>query len=56
MYDQNGRKVDLENVDEDLREAFNFKERGQITSDEELRKLIDTSVGYERQQPLTFWK
>lgn len=49
MYDQNGRAVDLQNVDEDLRESLGFKERGQITSDEELKKLIDTNVGYERQ-------
>lgn len=49
MYDQNGVVVAPENVDYDLRESLGFKERGQITSDEELKKLIDTSAGYERQ-------
>lgn len=49
MYDQNGVAVAPENVDYDLRESLGFKERGQITSDEELKKLIDTNVGYERQ-------
>jgi hypothetical protein len=33
MYDQSGNHVDLENVDEDLRESLGFKERGQISSD-----------------------
>lgn len=56
MYDQNGRNVDLSNVDEDMRESLGFKNRGQITPDEELKKLIDTSVGYERQEPVTFWR
>lgn len=49
MYDQNGVAVAPESVDYDLRESLGFKERGQITSDEELKKLIDTNVGYERQ-------
>jgi len=40
MYDQNGVAVAPENADDDLRESLNFKERGQITSDEELRRLI----------------
>jgi hypothetical protein len=31
MYDQNGRDVELENVDEDLRATNGFKDRGQIT-------------------------
>lgn len=48
MYDQNGAPVPQENVDEDLREAWGFKQRSQISSDEELKKLIDTSVGYAR--------
>lgn len=56
MYDQNGVAVPPENVDDDLRESLGFKQRGQITSDEELRKLIDTNVGYERQEPATFWR
>jgi hypothetical protein len=34
MYDQNGRNVDLENVDEDLKVTNGFKDRGQITPDE----------------------
>ena len=46
MYDQNGVAVPAENVDDDLRESLGFKQRGQITSDEELKKLIDTNVGY----------
>ena len=49
MYDQSGHPIDLANVDEDMRESLGFRERGQITSDEELRKLVDTNVGYERQ-------
>lgn len=49
MYDQNGVAVAAENVDYDLRESLGFKERGQLTSDEELKKLIDNSAGYERQ-------
>jgi hypothetical protein len=56
MYDQNGVAVPQENVDDDLRESLGFKQRGQITSDEELRKLIDSSVGYERQEAVTFWR
>jgi hypothetical protein len=32
MYDQNGRPVDIENVDEDLRTTNGFKERGQISN------------------------
>ena len=56
MRDQNGALVGLENVDEDLRETNGFRERGQISSDEELRKLIDTDNGYERSEPITFWK
>lgn len=40
MYDQSGNTVDLANVDEDLRESLGFKDRGQITSDEELKKLV----------------
>ena len=46
MRDQNGALVGLENVDEDLRETNGFRERGQISRDEELRKLIDTDNGY----------
>jgi hypothetical protein len=49
MYDQNGVTVTPENIDYDLRESLGFKERGQITNDDELQKLIDTNVGYERQ-------
>ena len=49
MYDQSGNTVHLANVDEDMRESNGFKDRGQITSDEELRKLVETNVGYERQ-------
>ena len=56
MYDQSGQAVSQENVDNDMRESLGFKDRGQITSDEELRKLIDTNVGYERQEPVTFWR
>jgi hypothetical protein len=56
MYDQNGVAVPPENVDDDLRESLGFKQRGQITSDEELRKLIDSNVGYERQEAATFWR
>lgn len=56
MYDQSGNPVDLENVDEDLKESLGFKDRGQITSDEELKKLIDTNAGYERQEAVTFWR
>jgi len=56
MYDQNGAVVPPENVDEDLKESLGFKDRGQISSDEELKKLIDNSVGYERQEPVTFWR
>ncbi len=48
--------VDLSNVDEDLRQSNGFKLRGQITPDEELRKLVDTDIGYERAQPVTFWR
>ena len=40
MYDQNGRPVDVEDVDEDLRVSNGFKDRGQITSDEELKAMI----------------
>lgn len=46
MRDQNGALVGLDNVDEDLRESNGFKERGQITRDEELRKLVDIDHGY----------
>jgi len=56
MYDQNGRPVDIENVDEDLRVTNGFKDKGQITPDEELKALIDTNVGYEKQEPITFWR
>jgi hypothetical protein len=49
MYDQNGVNVAPENVDYDLRESLGFKERGQISSDDELKKLIDSNAGYERQ-------
>jgi hypothetical protein len=56
MYDQNGAVVSPDKVDEDQRESLGFKDRGQISSDEELKKLIDTTVGYERQQPVTFWR
>lgn len=56
MYDQSGNPVDLANVDEDMRESLGFKPRGQISSDEELRKLVDTNVGYERQEGVTFWR
>lgn len=56
MYDQSGNAVDLGNVDEDMRESLGFKSRGQITSDEELKKLLDTDVGYERQEAATFWR
>ncbi len=43
-------------MDYDLRESLGYKNRDQITSDEELRKLIDTNVGYERQEGVTFWR
>ncbi len=33
MYDQNGRNVDLSNVDEDMKESCGYKARGQITPD-----------------------
>lgn len=56
MRDQNGALVGLENVDEDLRETNGFRERGQISRDEDLRNLIDTDNGYERSEPITFWK
>jgi hypothetical protein len=56
MYDQNGVAVPPENVDYDLRESLGFKTRDQITNDEELKKLIDTSAGYDRQEPATFWR
>jgi flagellar basal body rod protein FlgF len=56
MYDQNGRSVDVENVDEDLRVTNGFKEKGQITPDEELMQMIDTGVGYEKQEPITYWR
>ena len=56
MRDQDGRLVDLNCVDEDLRETNGFRGRGQITSDEELKKLIDTDVGYQKQEPVTFWR
>jgi hypothetical protein len=56
MRDQSGALVGLENVDEDLRETNGFRERGQISKDEELRKLIDIDHGYERAEPITFWK
>lgn len=56
MYDQNGVAVPPENVDYDLRESLGFKNRDQITNDEELKKLIDTNVGYERQEAVTFWR
>jgi len=49
MFDQNGRHVGLENVDEDLRITNGFKQKGQISTNEELKTLIDTNVGYERQ-------
>lgn len=39
-----------------MRESLGFKERSQITSDEELRKLIDSTLSLEKQQPITFWK
>jgi len=56
MYDQSGNPVDLANVDEDLRETLGFKERGQIASDDELRKLVENNVGFERQEAITFWR
>lgn len=56
MYDQNGRPVDIENVDDDLRVTNGFKDKGQITSNEELKTLVDTNVGYEREEPITFWR
>lgn len=56
MYDQNGVVVPPENVDDDLKESLGFKDRAQISSDYELKKLIDKSVGYERQEPATFWR
>lgn len=56
MRDQNGALVGLENVDDDLRESNRFKERGQISSDEDLKRLIDIDHGYERAEPITFWK
>jgi hypothetical protein len=56
MYDQNGTPVSPDSVDDDLRESLGFKQRAQISSDEELKKLIDTNVGYERQEPATFWR
>jgi len=49
MYDQSGVAVPQERVDNDMRESLGFKDRGQITSDDELRRLVDTNVGYERQ-------
>jgi hypothetical protein len=48
MYDQSGRPVDIENVDEDLRVTNGFKDKTQITPTEELKTLVDTNVGYER--------
>lgn len=33
MYDQNGRNVDLDNYDEDLKVTNGFKDRSQITPD-----------------------
>lgn len=56
MYDQSGNAVQLSSVDEDMRASLGYKERGQITSDEELKKLVDTNVGYERQEGVTFWR
>ncbi len=56
MYDQNGRSVDVENVDEDLRVTNGFKQKGQISPDEELKSIVDTNLGYEKQEPITFWK
>lgn len=56
MYDQSGNPVELSSVDEDLRESLGFLNRGQISSDEQLKKLVETNVGYERQEPITFWR
>lgn len=56
MRDQSGALVGLDNVDEELRAAQGFRERGQISNDEDLRKLIDTDSGFEKAQPITFWK
>lgn len=56
MYDQSGVAVPQENVDDDLRESLGFKQRAQISSDEELKKLIDTNVGYDKEEAVTFWR
>ena len=56
MRDQSGALVGLDNVDEELRACNGFRERGQISNDEDLKKLIDTDCGFEKAEPITFWK
>ena len=56
MRDQSGALVGLEHVDEDLRNTNGFREKGQISNDEDLKKLIDTDCGFEKAEPITFWK
>lgn len=56
MRDQSGALVGLDRVDEDLRETNGFRERGQISTDEQLRNIVDTDNGYERSVPVTFWR
>ena len=56
MYDQSGHPVELSSVDEDLRHSHGFLNRGQISSDEQLKKLVQNNVGYQRQEPITFWR
>jgi hypothetical protein len=46
MRDQDGRLVGLENVDEELRSNNGFRERGKISTDDDLKKLIDTDAGF----------
>ena len=46
MRDQSGALVGLDHVDEELRVSNGFRERGQISTDEDLKKLIDTDDGF----------
>ena len=55
MRDQDGKEVPFERFDEDLKADFGLYERRQITSDEELRKLLPLGEHYSKQQPVTFW-
>lgn len=55
MKDTDGKKLSANARDVDLLTDYEFLERPQQNTDEELKKLVNPDLHYSKDQPMSFW-